>query len=200
MDHQLADAGRGHHRTVRTRPERVRRRYPCKLDQLCRTLGHLDQAIREPLLEPKLAQRPNQRPQAVAELLENQADRVGPIAQHQQHSRLLNSDQSQVAVASADRPSAADLEGHAGRVEADSRRLERGVGTGRSGLTMDLDGLERARGPLADLRTAALLPDVAGVTAAGPRPTQVASVVTGRRVQAKRAGESLELAWVEAAA
>ncbi len=114
MNDELPDpSGRGG-RSVRTGTERAGRGRPGEFDQLGRFVGNLYQTVGEALLEPKLPQQPNHRPEAIAELLEHEPHRVGAFAKHDEGGRLLDCDQAEVAEACPNRPPGPDLERQAG--------------------------------------------------------------------------------------
>ena len=92
-----------------------------------------------------------------------------------------------------------DLEGQAGRVDGDRRRLGGRIRSGRPAFAVDLDRLELPAAPLAGRVAAGLQPDVARVAAVDPHSAMIAGIAALHAAETEDARQALELAGAEAA-
>jgi hypothetical protein len=199
LNDQLADSGVRTRGPVRAGAERLRRRRPGELDQLGRSVGHLDQPVAEALLEPELAQQPDHRPETVGKLLQDEAHRVGAVAQGQQHRSLLDGDEADVAEVRPNRPAGTHLERQTDRIDAHGGRLGDGARPDQPALAVDLDRLELPAALFASGVAARLGAHVAGIATPDPQPARIAGVVALEPAQTERAGQPLELPRPETA-
>jgi hypothetical protein len=139
LDDELADAAERRSGTVRSGTQRRIGGLPGKLNEFRRILRHVDETVAEALLEPQFAQQPDQGPEAIGELFEDELHRVGAVAENKQHGGLLDGDGGDVPEAGANGARRSDLKRQAGRVDGDDRRLGVGLGSDQPALTLDLD-------------------------------------------------------------